>query len=459
MATIAEKDLRHLLHPFTSIADHQASGPHMFERAEGIHVYDADGNQYIDAMAGLWCSNIGYGRKEMAEAVASQIEKMSYYHSFMAVGNEPAAELGAKLAEVMPGNINRFFYCNSGSEANDSFVKLVRFYNNVRGLPKKKKFIGRVGGYHGVTVAAASLSSLPHLHAHFDVPSEGFIHVRKPHYYHEAEESQSEEEFTASLAGDLEETIAREGADTIAAFIAEPVMGAGGVIPPPKGYFDAIVPILREHDILFIADEVVCGFGRLGTWSGSEYFNMQPDLMTLAKGLTSGYVPMSACGISDEIYEVLHEKSGDSGPFGHGYTYSAHPVSAAAGVKNLEIIERENLVGNAAEVGAYLQAQLAEKVAPHPLVGEHRGIGMIAGIELVKNRETKEPFDLTLGITKRMYKHMLTRGLICRPIMNMLAFSPPLILTKDDVDTIVAKFADALDALAEELDHDGIWQP
>lgn len=450
-------DKRYLLHPFTSVADHQGAGPHIFTRAEGVRVYDDSGAEYIDAMAGLWCANIGYGRSKMAEAVAHQIEKMSYYHSFMGAGNEPAAALAAELARVIPDDLNRFFFCNSGSEANDSHVKLVRFYNNILGRPKKKKFIGRVGGYHGVTVATASLSSLPHLHAHFDLPEEGFIHVRKPHYYREADPGQSEEEFTAALAMDLEETIAREGADTIAAFIAEPVMGAGGVIPPPAGYFQAIVPILKEHDILFIADEVVCAFGRLGRWTGSEYYGIRPDLMTLAKGLTSGYVPMAACAISDAIWEVLNEHSVESGPFGHGFTYSAHPVAAAAALENLAIIDDEKLVHRAEVTGAYLQRRLAERIAPHPLVGEHRGIGMIAGIEFVKNRETKEPFDLSLGVTKMMYKHLLKRGVICRPIGNMMAFSPPLILTKEEVDTVVDAFSAALDALAKDLRKAGHW--
>ena len=456
--SVSEADKKHFLHPFTSVQDHFDAGSMCIEKAKGIRITDSDGHEYIDAMAGLWCVNIGYGREEMAEAIAEQTRKLCYYHTFMQVTNPPAALLSARVAAHTPGDLNHVFFCNSGSEANDTQVKLAWYYNNLRGKPEKKKFICRRGGYHGVTVASASLSGLPHLHKNFDVPRSGFLHVTRPSYYWESEAGETEAQFVARLAAELEATIEREGAETIAAFFAEPIMGAGGVIVPPEGYFEAIVPILRKHDILFVADEVVCGFGRLGKWFGSEYYSMQPDLMTVAKGLTSGYLPMSACIVSDGVYDVLRAHSKETGPFGHGYTYSAHPVCAAAGLCNLDIIERENLVQNAAEVGAYLQERLEADVAPHPLVGQKRGTGLIAAIELVANREKRQAFAPELGVGPRMFRHLKKHGLICRPVVNSLTFSPPLIVTRDDVDAIVAKFGAALADTADELTRDGIWK-
>jgi L-2,4-diaminobutyrate transaminase len=456
-SSIADADKRHFLHPFTSIQDHQDAGSQCIVSAKGIRVTDSEGREYIDAMAGLWCVNIGYGREEMAEAIAAQSRKLSYYHTFMQVTNEPASQLSARIASLTPGDLDHVFFCNSGSEANDTQVKIAWYYNNLRGKPGKKKFISRRGGYHGVTVASASLSGLPHLHNRFDVPRSGFFHVTRPSFYWEGEAGETESQFVARLAAELEQTIEREGADTIAAFFAEPIMGAGGVIVPPAGYFEAIVPILRKNDILFVADEVVCGFGRLGTWFGSDYYGIQPDLMTVAKGLTSGYLPMSACVVSGAVYDVLLSHSREAGPFGHGYTYSAHPVAAAAGLCNLDIIERENLVQNAAEVGAYLQERLESEVAPHPLVGEKRGTGLIAAIELVKDREKKEAFPLETAASKRMYRHLAAQGLICRPVVNCLTFSPPLIVTRADVDEIVAKFSAALAETADELVREGLW--
>jgi len=453
-----EADKNHFLHPFTSIAEHQEAGAHMMTGGKGIRIMDDQGREFIDAMAGLWCVDVGYGRSEIAKAVAEQIETMSYYHAFMGVSNEPSALLSERLSKLTPGKVNRFFYCNSGSEANDTQIKLIWYYNNLLGRPEKKKIIARRNAYHGVTIASASASGLPHMHAKFDLPIDRFVHVKKPHYYWEADAGMSEEEFSQHLAKDLEETIEREGPETCAAFFAEPVMGAGGVIVPPKGYFEAIMPILKKHDILFVADEVVCGFGRLGEWFGSTYYGIEPDLMTMAKGLTSGYVPMSACGISEDIWAVLNEHSSETGPFAHGYTYSAHPVAAATALANLDIIEGERLPDNAKKVGAHLQKRLAESIAPHPLVGEHRGAGLIAGIELVKDKAKKEPWDPKEKVGGRMYGKLLEQGLICRPIVNMLAFSPPLIITESDVDEVIEKFATALSNLAAELKTEGVWQ-
>ena len=443
---------RHLLHPFTAIEDHETNGPHFIQRAEGIYIYDADGRQYIDAMAGLWCVNVGYGRNEIAVAIKEQVERLSYYHSFMSLANEPAVILADQLAQMTPGSLNHAFFCNSGSEANDTQVKIVWYYNNLRGKPAKKKIISRLGAYHGVTVAAASLSGLPNLHVGFDLPlNDRFLHVSRPNVYWEMPAEMNELQYSQYLADELEQRIIAEGPETVAAFIAEPVMGAGGVIPPPAGYFDAILPVLKKYDVLFIADEVVCGFGRLGQPFGCNVYDVTPDLMTLAKGLTSGYAPMSACMVSNEIYEVLKTGSSELGPFAHGYTYTAHPVSAVAAIKNLQIIQSERLIENAADVGQHFHRRLREAVSDHPMVGEVRGFGLIGGVELVKDKAAKTPFDLSEGVAKRMYKLMLAEGLIARPILNMIAFSPPLILSNDDADEIVARFARALDKLAAEL--------
>ncbi len=443
---------RHLLHPFTSIQEHEEHGPHFITHARGMHVYDTDGREYIDAMAGLWCVNVGYGRTEIGQAMLEQVEKLAYYHSFMSLANEPSARLADRLARMTPASLNHVFFCNSGSEANDTQVKIVWYYNNLRGLPNKKKIISRIGSYHGVTVAAGSLSGLPNLHAGFDLPlSDRFLHVSRPHVFWEMPTGRTEVEYSQQLADELEQQIIAAGPETIAAFIAEPVMGAGGVIPPPHGYFEAIIPILKQHDILFIADEVICGFGRLGQLFGSNVYNLQPDLMTLAKGLTSGYAPMSACMVSDSVHDVLRSGSAELGPFAHGYTYTAHPVSAVAALKNLEILEREKLVENAASIGASFHRALRDAVADHPLVGDVRGLGLIAGVELIKDKANRIPFDPSDAVARRLYRHMLGEGLIARPIQNSIAFAPPLILTHQDAAEIVSRFRRALEKLASEL--------
>jgi L-2,4-diaminobutyrate transaminase len=455
---LSQLDRQHFLHPFTSIQDQAANGPLIMTDASGCHIRDAQGREYLDAMAGLWCVNIGYSRKEVADAIAAQAMKLPYYHSFIGMSNEPVIRLAAKLAELAPGSLNHTFFANSGSEANDTQVKLVRYYNNVLGRPNKKKFIARQNAYHGVTVASVALTGLPPLHQAFDTPEPWVIRAEKPHAYWNMPEGMTELEWSAKLADDLDATILKEGPDTVAAFIAEPIMGAGGVIVPPEGYFDAIVPVLRKHDVLLIADEVVCGFGRLGKWFGSQYYGFEPDLMSVAKGLTSGYVPMSACLVSDKIFAVLQAGSKQYGQFAHGFTYSAHPLAAAAANANLALIEQEGLLANAETVGAHLQKRLRETLADHPLVGEVRGKVMIAGIELVADKATKKPFPLEVGPTRRLYKLLMEDGLLCRPIANMLAMSPPLILTETQADEIVDKIALGLDKLASAFRAEGVWQ-
>ena len=450
-AAVREADrLRHL-HPFTSAAEHAEALPRLMVGGEGIRVRDSSGREYLDAMAGLWCVNAGYGRERIADAVAAQARRLPYYHTFAGMANEPSARLAERLAALAPGSVSKVFFGSSGSETNDTQVKIIRYYHNVRGRPEKKKIIARRGAYHGATLAGASMSGMPHMHAGFDLPLDGFLHVASPHFWRHASPGMTEREFSRSLAEDLEACIRSHGPDTVAAFIVEPVQGAAGVITPPEGYFEAIVPVLRRHDVLLVVDEVICGFGRLGRWWGSELYGLEPDLMSTAKGLTSGYVPMSASLISDRIWTVLREGSSQYGPFAHGYTYSGHPVAAAAALANLDIIEGEGLVENAATVGAYLQRRLREAFAEHPLVGEVRGVGLIAGIELVEDRPTKRPFDRSRGVARRLHELLMEEGLICRPIFDTLAFSPPLVVTEDDVDEMVSLFSRGLGRLADEL--------
>jgi L-2,4-diaminobutyrate transaminase len=455
---LRELDRRSLLHPFTSIAEHEARGPRIMVEGRGCRVRDADGREYLDAMAGLWCVNVGYGRPEIAEALADQARRLSYFHSFLSMSNEPAIRLADRLLAMAPGRMSRVFFANSGSEANETQVKLIWYYQNLRGRPEKKKLLARRGAYHGVTLGAASLTGLPHLHTAFDVPLERFLHVSTPHHYRYGRPGQSERAYAAELAAELDATIRREGPETVAAFFAEPVMAAGGVLVPPEGYFEAIVPVLREHDVLLVADEVVCGFGRLGTPFGSHRFGLEPDLVTVAKGLTSSYVPMSACLISEKVFDVLRRASGEVPPFGHGYTTSAHPVCAAAALANLDILEREGLVERAARVGTLLQARLRERFADHPLVGEVRGLGLIAALELVADRETRAPFEPTLAIGRRLFERLLGEGLIVRGIGGAVALSPPLVVGEAEVEEIADKLERGLAGLADELRREGVWK-
>ena len=438
-------DRESVLHPATALHTHQADGGMIADRARGVTLTDIHGKEYIDAMAGLWCVNVGYGRTELARAAAEQMEKLGYYHTFAGASNPPQIMLADRLLGLLRDEAglekpSRVFFGLSGSDANDTQVKLVRYYNNLLGRPEKKKIISRNSAYHGVSVASASLTGLPAFHAAFDLPMEGVLFASTPHHYRNAKPGESEEEFSERLAGELEALIAREGADTIAAMIAEPLMGAGGVIPPPRGYFDRIQPILAENDILLIADEVICGFGRLGSWFGSGHYGLQPDLISMAKGLTSGYLPLSAVVVSEEIWSVLERGSEELGVFAHGYTYSGHPVSAAVAMANLDILESENLVDNAARIGSRLHAGMRSALGEHPNVGEIRGEGMIMALEFVADRTSKEPFDPALAVQKAVAAEAAELGLIVRPLPSAgaaVALSPPLCLSETESDQIV----------------------
>jgi L-2,4-diaminobutyrate transaminase len=454
-SAIGEADRRTHLHPFTSAAEHASAVPTLMVEGAGIRVRDDAGREYLDAMAGLWCVNVGYGRDEIADAISEQARRLPYYHTFASMANAPAARLADRLISVAPGDMSKVFFGSSGSETNDTQVKIVRYYHNVRGQPEKKKIIAREGAYHGSTLAGASLGGLAHMHRAFDLPLDGFLHVDSPHFWRHAPAGLSELDYSQVLAKNLEARILEERPETVAAFIAEPVQGAAGVIPPPQGYFEAVVPVLRKYDVLFIVDEVICGFGRLGRWWGSELYGLEPDLISVAKGLTSGYVPMSASLISGRVWETLEEGSSQYGPFAHGYTCSGHPVAAAAALANLDIIEGEGLVENAAIVGTYLQARLREAFADHPLVGEVRGVGLIAGVELVENKAEKKPFDPSRSVARRLYELVKEEGMICRPVLNTLALSPPLVITQSEVDSMIEMFSAGLNRLAQQVSAHG----
>ena len=434
---IAALDRASWLHPFSSLADQAARDPLVIVEGRGARVRDAAGRWYLDAMAGLWCVNAGHGRREIADAMAEQAGRLAYYHGFAGAANEPAVRLAAKLLELAPAPMARVFFASSGSEANDTQLKLIWLYNNLRGKPAKKKVIGRRRGYHGSTVAAASLTGLPYVHAGFDLPLPGFVHVAPAHWPLEAEPGESEDAYAARLARELEEEIARQGAETVAAFFAEPVMGAGGVLVPPETYFAKIAPVLRRHDVLLVADEVICGFGRLGRWFGSQRFGIAPDLVTVAKGLTSGYAPLSACLVSAPIVDVLRDASASAGPLSHGYTYSGHPVAAAAALANLAIFAREGLVERAERTGQRLQRELRARFAGHPRLRDVRGVGLIAALE------PRDPED-----AKRWQALLLADGVITRAVAGAVALSPPLTLADDELDELVAALQRALEKLA-----------
>ena len=440
-----------IFHPFTSVSDHLRDGPLVIVEGRGVRLKDIDGREYIDGMAGLWCVNLGYGRQELVDAIARQSAKLSSFHAFNSMSTDVAIECAAALIARAPVPMARVFFGASGSDANETQLKLIWYYNNLLGRPKKKKIISRWNGYHGSAVLTASLTGLPGMHALFDLPLGPIRHVTCPHYYRMAAAGMTEREFSRHLAKELEELIQREGPETIAAFFAEPVMGAGGLIPPPEGYFEEIVPVLRRHDVLLVLDEVVSGFGRLGTYWGSQRFKLEPDLITGAKGVTSGYFPMSFSLVSPAIWNVVESGSAGAGLFAHGYTYSAHPVGAAVALATMKVIDDEGIVSRVAELGPYLQHSMHSAVGNHPLVGEIRGIGFMLGIELVKDRAAKASFPREALVGRRVLKELFKRGVISRSLGDTLVFAPPLVIEKRDIDTIVATFADALQAIAREI--------
>jgi L-2,4-diaminobutyrate transaminase len=459
-AALQEADRRHALHPFTGIAQHERAGAiAMMVRGEGVNLWDVHGRRYIDAMAGLWCVNVGYGRREIADALHEQAVTLPYCHAFSSLASDKPTLLAERLVRMAPGAMSKVFFGNSGSDANDTQAKIVWLYNNALGRPQKKKIIARQRGYHGVTVMSAGMTGLPSLHAGFDLPLPQIRHTTVPHRLWQGW-GLTDAEFVAKLADDLERLIEQEGADTIGAMIMEPVMGAGGVIVPPPGYYAAIQPILKRHDILLIADEVICGFGRLGQMFGCDAMEIRPDLITVAKGLTSAYFPLSGVLVSEEVTATLRDAGAKYGAFGHGYTYSSHPIGAAAALANLDLLEREDLVAQAGRRGLHLHRRLREAFADHPLVGEVRGTGLIGAVEFVARREPPLAFDPALKVGPRIVDAARARGLITRalPLADTIAFSPPFVISEAEIDAAVAIARDAVDEVAAALRSEGSWQ-
>jgi 4-aminobutyrate--pyruvate transaminase len=441
--SIEARDLKHLLHPTTNLRQHEHVGPRVHERAEGVYLWDNQGKQYLEGMAGLWCTALGYGEPELARVAEEQMKKLCYSQLFAGKTNEPSVLLAEKLKAMAPMDAGRVFFGLSGSDANDTQVKLMWYYNNCVGRPEKKKIISRMKGYHGVTVAAGSLTGLPPYHKYFDLPIAGILHTDCPHYYRGREGGESEAAFVDRIVGNLEELIRREGGDTIAAFIAEPIMGAGGVIVPPPGYYQKVQALLAEHDILFIDDEVICGFGRTGKPFGAQTFDIRPDTMSVAKAVSSAYLPLSAVLLPERMYDAFVDLSAELGNFSHGFTYSGHPVCAAVALRNLELMEERDLFTHAARVGEIMQERLA-LLADHPLVGDVRGAGLIGAVELVADKDLGTPFPAEKGVGAYCMGRCEAHGLILRSLGDSMAICPPLIISDAQIDELFSKLTLAL---------------
>jgi L-2,4-diaminobutyrate transaminase len=455
-AELQALDRATLLHPFTSLrqfASGQAGEPRIVTGGQGIRIQLRDGKELIDAFAGIYCNHVGYGRREIADAIHQEALKLAYYHSFRGYSNEPAIRLGRRVLDMAPPGMKRIQFGLSGSDANETQLKIVWYYNNVLGRTDKKKIISRWRGYHGSTVMAGSLTGLDNHHHAFDLPQGPVLHTMTPHYFWHAEAGIDEREFSRICAKKLEGLITLEGPDTIAAFIGEPVLGTGGIIPPPEGYWEEIQKVLRKYDILLIADEVVCGFGRLGAAFGSQVYGIEPDLITIGKGLTSGYQPLSGVLVGDKVWQVLQQGSDIYGQFAHGYTFSGHPVCAAAALANLDIIEREKLTENAASVGAYFLQRLRGEFTDRPYVAEVRGAGLLAAIEFAQDPANKQRFEADRRIGAQLAAACLEEGVIVRsmPHGDILGFAPPLVITRDEVDDVVKRVVRAVEKVTRRL--------
>ena len=427
------KDIENLFHPATNLVVHEDSKPLILDKGEGIYVYDIQGNKYIEGLAGLWCNALGFGNESLVETAANQMQKFGYGSLFASKSHEPAIMLSEKLIEMSPYQEGKVFFGNSGSDANDTQFKLFTYLNNALGKPKKKKFLARKKGYHGITVASGSMTGIPANHKLFDLPLPNFFHTDTPHFYREQISNETEEGFIARLTSNLEELIIKEGSDSFMAMIAEPLIGAGGVLIPPKNYFPAIQAVLDKYDIPLIDDEVVCGFGRTGNCWGYETFSMRPSSITIAKALSSGYIPISAVIVPEDIFEPIKKASNDVGVFGHGYTYSGHPVACAVALRTLEIYEELNLFSHVEKIAPKFQERV-NKLGAFEFVGEARGIGLIAALEIVKNKGTKENFDPYGKVGKQIAEICQKNGLIVRAIGDVIAICPPLIITEEQVD-------------------------
>jgi 4-aminobutyrate--pyruvate transaminase len=456
LSNLAARDVETLIHPYTHLASFRETGPLILERGEGAWVFDSDGKPYLEGMAGLWCTALGYSNAELIDAAMEQFKKLPFTHLFSGRSHDPAIELAEKLKEIAPVPMSKVFFTASGSEANDTQVKLVWYMNNALGRPRKKKIIARLKGYHGVTVAAASLTGLPANHTDFDLPIANILHTSCPHHYRFAEPGESEEDFSTRLAEELEELIQKEGPDTVAAFIAEPVMGAGGALIPPAGYFPKMQAVCERHDMMFIADEVITGFCRLGTMWGSEKLDIRPDTISFAKAVTSAYLPLGGVMVNEAMYQALLDESRKIGLFGHGYTYSGHPVSCAVAMKAIEIYRRDRIAERTKAKAPLFEGRLAA-LAQHPLVGEAKGLGLIGGLEIVADKATKRQFEVKRGVAAKCIGFAQAEGLIVRSLSgDRIAVCPPLIVSEEEIGELFDRLGRALDRTYEWVQGEGL---
>ncbi|MFN4087986.1 MAG: aminotransferase [Alphaproteobacteria bacterium] len=444
--SLQARDIAVAIHPQTNLARHAEEGPTVIMRGEGIRIYDDSGKDYIEGAAGLWCASLGFASERLAEVAARQMRTLGYYHSYRSTAHPSGIELAEKLIELAPVPMSKVLLQCSGSEANDTAIKLCWYYQAAHGRPEKNKIIGRMGGYHGTTVAAGSLSGKPDMHVDFNLPLPQFRHTLNPHYYRFHEKGETEEAFATRMADALEAMILEEGPETVAAFFAEPVMGAGGAVVPPATYFEKIQAVLKKYDVLFVADEVICGFGRTGNWWGSQTYDLKPDIISCAKALSAAFMPVSALLLNEKVYQAMLAQSRKLGSFVHGYTHTGHPVAAAVALETLKIYEEMDIVGHSRRVGAYFQGRLA-RFADRPLVGEVGGVGLIAGLELVSDKAARTPFR-EMAVVER---HVRESGLVLRLIGNRIAFSPPLIIDEAGVDEMLARLDTALSGVEREL--------
>jgi len=446
-----ERERQYYLNPFTNLPQREANPSLVIKRGKGVYVYDEDGREYLEGLSGLWCCSLGFSEERLAKVAYQQMQDLPYYHSF--TGKIPAVtvELAERLVKLAPSPLSRVIFANSGSESNDTAVKIVWYYNNTLGRPEKKKIIARQRGYHGVTVVAGSLTGLSYAQDGFDLPVDRFRHTDCPHHYRYANPGESEEDFATRMADNLDQLIIAEGPETVAAFIAEPIQGAGGVIVPPATYFEKIQSVLKKHDVLFIADEVICGFGRTGNMFGSQTYNIIPDLMTVAKQLSAAYLPISGLMVSEQVFDALSEQSGKLGLFGHGYTYSGHPVPAAVALETLKIYEERDIVARVRELHPKLKAGLSE-LGNHPLVGHHRCVGLIGGLEIVEDKASKQPFEASKKVAAFVAKRAQEHGLIVRPLTgDIVGCCPPLIISEAEIDQFMDRLGKALDDAAQHF--------
>ena len=448
--SVQARDIASLVHPQTNLALHETIGPVVMERGEGIAIYDDAGNRFIDAAAGLWCASLGYASERLAKVAYEQMRRMGYYHLYRHNTHENGVDLAERLLQIAPVPMSKVLFQCSGSEANDTAIKLVWYYHAAIGKPNKRKIVGRRMGYHGSTTAAISASGKPDMHADFGLPLPDFRHTEFPHWYRQRNVGESEEQFATRMADALEALILAEGPDTCGAFIGEPVMGAGGGIVPPRTYWEKMQAVIRKYDMLFIADEVICGFGRTGNMWGSETFDLKPDMISCAKALSAGMQPISALLVNERIYQAMVDESRKLGNFAHGFTYAGHPVTTAVALETLKIYEEMDMLGHVRTVGPQLQAAIGA-FRNHPLVGDVRGVGMIVALEMVADKATGAPFDPALKLGARVEQAARKHGLIARFIGDRIAFSPPLIVTTDDIDDIAARLGRALDDVWREI--------